>query len=124
MNTFRIGFVIAVVCALTFGTTIAFAQDTSAREKDRVEIEELMWRYTRALDTGDGTTYAATYTVDGQFGTGATATKGREALKKLVMDASRNPARRRELRCIIWKPSSGLSSSIRIMPNITRTTSP
>ena len=43
-----------------------------------------MWRYTRALDTGDGTTYAATYTVDGQFGAGANATKGTEALKKMV----------------------------------------
>ena len=32
----------------------------------------------------DGTTYAATYTVDGQFGAGANATKGREALKKMV----------------------------------------
>ena len=43
-----------------------------------------MWRYTRALDTGDGTAYAATYTVDGQFGAAANATKGREALKKMV----------------------------------------
>ena len=43
-----------------------------------------MWRYARALDTGDGTAYAATYTVDGQFGAGANATKGREALKKMV----------------------------------------
>src|SRR5262245_43849656 len=84
MNTVRIGFVIAVVCALTFGMTTVFAQGTSAREKDRAEIEELMWRYTRALDTGDGAAYAATYTADGQFGTGANATKGRDALKKMV----------------------------------------
>jgi hypothetical protein len=62
-----------------------FAQDNSAREaKDRAEIEELLWRYARALDTGNGTAYAATYTADGQFGTGANATKGREALKKMV----------------------------------------
>jgi hypothetical protein len=59
-------------------------QDNSAREaKDRPEIEALMWHYARALDTGDGAAYAATYTVDGQFGSGANATKGREALKKL-----------------------------------------
>ena len=43
-----------------------------------------MWRYARALDTLDGAAYAATYTVDGQFGTGPNATKGREALKKLA----------------------------------------
>jgi hypothetical protein len=124
MNTVRIGFGIAVVCALTFVTTLVFAQDTAAREKDRAEIEELMWRYTRALDTGDGTTYAATYTVDGQFGTGANATKGREALKKLGDGLKPQAGARRELRCITWKPINGSSSSIRITPIITRTTSP
>jgi uncharacterized protein (TIGR02246 family) len=71
--------------AVILASSTVLAQDNSAREaKDRAEIEELMWRYTRALDTGDGTTYAATYTVDGQFGAGANATKGREALKKMV----------------------------------------
>ena len=35
-----------------------------------------------------GAAYAATYTVDGQFGTGANATKGREALKKMVRQVS------------------------------------
>ena len=34
---------------------------------DRAEIEDLMWRYTRALDTNDAAAYAATYTADGQF---------------------------------------------------------
>jgi hypothetical protein len=73
---------IVVLCALALTSTAAFAQDDAAREaKDRAEIEALMWRYT---DTGDGTTYASTYTADGQFGAGANATKGREALKKMV----------------------------------------
>ena len=89
MTRIRIGMAMAAVCAITLASTLLFAQDNSAREKDRAEIEELMWRYTRALDTGDGTTYAATYTVDGQFGSGANATKGREALKKMV-DALRD----------------------------------
>ncbi len=85
MNNIRITKAMAVVCLAAFVSTTVFAQDNSAREaKDRAEIEALMWRYTRALDTGDGTAYAATYTVDGQFGTGANATKGREALKKMV----------------------------------------
>ena len=54
-----------------------------------------MWKYTRALDKGDGPTYASTYTVDGQFGSGANATKGREALSKLVVrqPAAGEPAR-------------------------------
>ena len=85
MSKIRIGIAMAVVCAVALASTAAFAQDNSAREaKDREEIEALMWRYTRALDTGDGTTYASTYTPDGQFGAGANATRGREALKKMV----------------------------------------
>ena len=52
-------------------------------------------RIARALDKGDGATYASTYTVDGQFGSGANATKGREALSKLVVrqPAAGEPAR-------------------------------
>jgi hypothetical protein len=92
MNNVRIGIAVAVVCALAFAASTVFAQDNSTREaKDRAEIEELMWRYTRALDTGDGASYAATYTVDGQFVAGANATKGREALKKMV-DALKDQA--------------------------------
>ena len=82
MRNIRIGIAIATVCMFAFTSRVVVGQD--AREKDRAEIEELMWRYTRALDTGDGTTYAATYTEDGQFAAGANATKGREALKKMV----------------------------------------
>ena len=42
-----------------------------------------------------GATYASTYTPDGQFGTGANASKGREALSKLVVrqPAAGQPAR-------------------------------
>jgi uncharacterized protein (TIGR02246 family) len=84
MKNIRVSLAIAVVCAMAFASTVVVGQDNSAREKDRAEIEELMWRYTRALDTGDGKTYAETYTVDGQFVAGTTATKGREALQKMV----------------------------------------
>ena len=84
MNRVRTTIAVGVMCVVAFAST-ALAQDNAAREaKDRAEIEELMWRYTRALDTGDGTAYAATYTADGQFVAGASATKGREALKKMV----------------------------------------
>ncbi|PYS40705.1 MAG: hypothetical protein DMG14_09685 [Acidobacteria bacterium] len=82
MRNIRIS--IGVLCVIAFAASTVVGQDNSAREKDRAEIEELMWRYARALDTGDGAAYAATYTVDGQFGTGPNATKGREALKKLA----------------------------------------
>src|SRR6476469_9657918 len=67
---------------LSLGASVALrGEDNTVREtRDRHEIEALMWKYTRALDKGDGTTYASTYTVDGQFGNGTNATKGREAL--------------------------------------------
>jgi hypothetical protein len=92
MNVLRACVVTAVVTTtLSLGASIAlFGEDNTAREtRDRHEIEALMWKYTRALDKGDGATYAATYTVDGQFGNGTNATTGREALSKLVV---RQPA--------------------------------
>jgi uncharacterized protein (TIGR02246 family) len=54
--------------------------------QDRVAIEDLMWRYARALDTSNADAYAALYAEDGQFGTGDKATKGRAALHKMVAD--------------------------------------
>ena len=86
-----------VATTLSLGASIALlGEDNTVREtRDRNEIEALMWKYTRALDKGDGATYALTYTADGQFGTGANATKGREALSKLVVrqPAAGEPAR-------------------------------
>jgi hypothetical protein len=77
-----------VATTLSLGASVAlFGEDNTAREtRDRNDIEALMWKYTRALDKGDGATYASTYTADGQFSAGGNAaTKGREALAKLVV---------------------------------------
>ena len=54
------------------------------RTEDREAIEGLMWRYARALDTFNPDAYAAVYTEDGQFGVGANATRGREALRGMI----------------------------------------
>ena len=94
MRNFGIG----VVVAMMFSAGVAYSQkqpsnDQVLREaRDRAEIEDLMWRYARALDTGNGEAYAAAYTPDGQFGTGANATKGTEALKRLAGGQPRTPA--------------------------------
>jgi uncharacterized protein (TIGR02246 family) len=64
----------------------------AAEAQDRVQIEKLMWQYARALDTENAEAYAAVYTPDGQFGTGATAVKGREALKKMINDFAKRAA--------------------------------
>jgi SnoaL-like domain len=87
MRAIRWGVAALIVCAVAFATTTLFGEDNAAREaRDRADIEALMWKYTRALDSGDGATYASTYTDNGQFSAGASAaTKGREALARLVV---------------------------------------
>ena len=66
--------------------------DALREMKDRAEIEALMWRYVRALDTLDENAYAAVYTPDGTFGSGANMSKGTEALKKIVLDVKKRQA--------------------------------
>ena len=65
----------------------AFAESAFEREaKDRTEIDKLMWQYARALDTQNADAYVAAFTPDGQFGAGANATKGHDALHKMIAD--------------------------------------
>ena len=62
--------------------------------RDRGEIDALMWRYVRALDTLDANAYAELYTPDGSFGSGARASKGRDALRKMISDLKQTQAER------------------------------
>ena len=67
--------------------------NNSQREaQDRLQIEKLMWQYTRALDTENADAYAETYTRDGQFGSGANVVKGHDALKKMIADLRQRTA--------------------------------
>jgi len=90
-----------VVTAGAVFTASKSDEELVQRAKDREQIEELMWRYARALDTSDAQTYASLYTVDGQFSAGADVTKGREALKNMISGtgqqrpAAAQPAARR-----------------------------
>lgn len=87
MKNFGLGVLVAVVFSAGVAYTAQKSDDQVLREvRDRAEIEELMWRYTRALDTTDADAYAAAYTADGQFSAGTNVTKGRDALKKMVAD--------------------------------------
>jgi len=67
-----------------FSSMPSFAQehDVLQRMADREAIEELMWRYTRALDSFDPDAYVAVFTEDGSFGD----IKGRDALHKMMSD--------------------------------------
>ncbi len=52
---------------------------------DREEIHALLWKYTRALDTLNADAYAANFTEDGAFQSGATAlTTGHDALRAMI----------------------------------------
>ena len=78
-----------VIGAVMFAAGAVFTasksdDDVLRQARDRQQIEELMWRYARALDTGDAEGYAALYTPDGQFSAGGNATRGREALKQMI----------------------------------------
>ena len=78
-----------VISALCIFTSCA-ARNDSLRVQDRIAIEQLMWDYIRALDSGNAEAYAALFAPDGQFGRGDNAVKGREALKKMISDARQN----------------------------------
>jgi uncharacterized protein (TIGR02246 family) len=91
----KLGMAVLAGLVLTAGVVFTASKSDSdvVREaRDRAEIEDLMWRYARALDTNDADAYAAVYTADGQFGTGANATKGRDALKKMIADLRQRAA--------------------------------
>lgn len=66
--------------------------DVIREMRDRIQIEELMWKYTRALDTNDADAYASVYTEDGQFSAGTNVTTGRDALRKMIADMRQRAA--------------------------------
>ena len=78
--------------ALFAATTLLAAPPAERESQDRAQIEKLMWQYVRALDTENADAYAAVYTPDGQFGSGAKTVKGREALKKMINDLRQRAA--------------------------------
>jgi hypothetical protein len=89
--------VLAGVFALLFAALLGHRAEAGGNgmrneTQDRAQIEKLMWRYVRALDTENADAYAATYTPDGQFGSGANAVKGQDALKKMISDLRQRAA--------------------------------
>ena len=85
--------VAAIVAVALLGLPAVAAENEAEREvHDRAQIEKLMWQYVRALDTENAEAYAAAFTPDGQFGTGAKAVKGREALKGMINDLRQRAA--------------------------------
>ena len=86
----KLGLAVLAGLVLSAGIVVLAAPKSDAEViqemRDRLEIEDLMWRYARALDTNNADAYAATYTPDGSFGAGPNPTKGRDALRKMIAD--------------------------------------
>jgi uncharacterized protein (TIGR02246 family) len=80
------------VGATLLALPLAAENGVEREAQDRAQIEKLMWQYVRALDTENADAYAAVYTPDGQFGSGANAVKGRDALKKMINDLRQRAA--------------------------------
>lgn len=81
-----------VITTITLSALTLNAQADQAA--DREAINELMWHYARALDSLDADAYVATYTEDGQFGVGESATKGHDALRKMIAGFVENRKKR------------------------------
>ena len=86
------GVAVFAIVTLLGPLAAAAGNETGQEAVDRAQIEKLMWQYVRALDTENADAYAAVYTPDGQFGTGANAVKGREAMKKMINDLRQRAA--------------------------------
>jgi hypothetical protein len=63
------------------------SEKVQLRAQDRVEIEQLMWEYIQALDSHDAEAFISKFTTDGEFRSRENSAKGRDALKKMVVDA-------------------------------------
>ena len=86
--TIRKIIVLSVSVFLIMGTSVLSASEKiRLRAQDRVEIEQLMWEYIKALDSHDGEAFVNKFTSDGQFISRDSTAKGRDALKKMVVDA-------------------------------------
>lgn len=78
----RCFYLLALLVLVTSLPVKAAEADFIREMKDREEIDALLWRYTRALDSFDPDAYIATFTEDGSFGN----IKGHEALHKMMVD--------------------------------------
>jgi hypothetical protein len=72
----------AFAALLSTATAVSAADDAKLLREanDRAEIQALMWRYVRALDTLDVDAYVAVFTENAQFGNA----QGRDGIRALI----------------------------------------
>ena len=104
LRSLAIGALSTVGFLLAAGSATAADQAQLLQEaQDRAEIDALMWRYVRALDTLDADAYAAVFAPDGKFGSGQNARQGTAALKQMVTGACRFTASVRAINTPVTK---------------------
>lgn len=81
----------ALMIAAMPGAALASDTDVLREAADRAQIEALMWDYVRAIDSFNPDAYVSVFTPDGAFG----ATKGSDALRKMVVDLKKGQDDRR-----------------------------
>jgi len=91
-----LAFLTVALAALIFSFSCTAGKD-SARIQDRVAIEQLMWDYIQALDSGDAERYAALFTPEGEFKGADMSTKGRDALKNMILESRKAMESRKTL---------------------------
>lgn len=84
-----------VVCAALVLASGAAAQEAAVEKlRDRAEIEELVTRYVKGLDTLDAELYAGVFAEDAVFELpGGVVHRGRAAIRKIVTDLQESRAR-------------------------------
>jgi hypothetical protein len=77
------------------GIAVAAEADVLREAQDRAQIDQLMWNYVHAIDHWNADAYAQVFTPDGAFRAGPNPTKGRDALRKMVLDLKKSQDDRR-----------------------------
>jgi len=77
------------------GIAAAADADDLREVRDRAQIEQLMSNYVHAIDHWDAEAYAQVFTPDGSFAAGPNPTRGRDALRKMVLDLKKSQDDRR-----------------------------
>lgn len=86
---------VALTMVAAAGQACADEADMLREAHDRAAIQNLMWRYTRALDTMDIDTYLSLFTEDGQLVSGNNAIVGRDAIARLMQVIADGAAKRK-----------------------------
>src|SRR4051812_35315947 len=77
MRYLRIVVLVTLAAALlVLPNAVRLSAADADHARDRDEIEALMWKYARALDTLNADAYVSCYTPDGEFRAGPTPTAG------------------------------------------------